>query len=166
MRVDAEDGGDVVNFKDGDRERPELKGQTAQVELRPPTWIEGKVFSNNDMLMYSYFLIYPFKKEWRWEIPSRRTSIDLKPSVVRHWKGYKPEGKCQVTCIPMGRGKFKFHHAARSDGPHGHMERIGVTAEGFPKYRFWFDDDGSTSKPSAKDDANTEEPAQAQNASQ
>lgn len=120
------------------KERPELKGQVAEKDLRPPSWIEGKVFSNEDMLMYSFYVIKPFKKQWRWEIPSHKVKIDLKPGVVRHWKGYKPEGQCPVTCIPMGEGKFKFH-AERPDGPHGYMERIGMTEKGFPKYRFWFD---------------------------
>ncbi len=125
-------------------ERPELKGQVAEKDLRPPSWIEGKVFSNEDMLMYSFFVIKPFKKQWRWEIPSHKVKIDLKPGVVRHWKGYKPEGQCPVTCIPMGEGKFKFH-AERADGPHGYMERIGLTEKGFPKYRFWFDGESEES---------------------
>lgn len=153
VRVEAEESGDAVKFKDGDREAPTLKGQTAQIELRPPTWIDGKVFSNDDMLMYSFYVIAPFKKEWRWEIPNRKISIDLKPTVVRYWKGYKPEGKCRVTCIPMGKGKFKFHHTDRADGPHGYMERIGFTANGFPKYRFWFDDDGTSTPDSSAADS-------------
>lgn len=127
------------------KDEPVIQPQSAQMEVQPPTWIQGKVFTNDDMYMYSFFRIIPFKKEWKWAIPQRTTTLGLRPSVVRHWKGYKPDGKCPVTVMPMGKGKFKFQHA-RADGPHGYMERVGLTADGFPRYRFWFDDDPDASK--------------------
>ncbi len=161
VSVEAEDKGDSVKFKDGDRETPVLHGQTAEIELRPPTWIQGKVFSNDDMLMYSFYTVYPFKKEWKWEIPARKTKMKLKPRVVRHWKGFKPEGQCEVTCIPMGKGKFRFKHE-RPDGPHGYMERIGFTANDYPKYRFWFDDD-SGGTPSEENETVPESKSDAKN---
>jgi hypothetical protein len=121
-----------------------------------PTWITGKVFSNDDMMLYSFYRIHPFKKEWRWEIPKKgTTNFKLKPAIVQHWKGYKPEGECMVTCVPMGEGKFRFYHAARADGPHGYLERTGTNDKGYPRYRFWFEDNETVSG-SANDGAGAE----------
>ncbi len=106
---------------------------------KPPSWIEGKVFSNSELFMYSFWYMPPFKKEWKWEIPDNKSSvIHLRPSLTEHWKGHKPEGRCPVTCVPFGeKGRFKFHHS-RPDGPHGFLEREGENSKGFPRYRFWF----------------------------
>jgi len=128
---------------------------SASIEMSPPTWIKGKVFSNDDMLMYSFYQIAPFKKEWRWEIPPRQTTIKMRPGIVKHWKGYKPEGDCSVVCTPMGRGKFRFK-SQRPDGPHGYLERIGQNPEGYPRYRFWFDDEKPDTADSKTTDAKPE----------
>ncbi len=141
--VDTGAGTEAIDDEDN-REEPVLQPLTGRLEstAHPPTWIKGKVFSNEQMYMYSFYQIHPFKKEFRWHIPSfKRTIIRMRPSVVRYWKGWKPDGPCEVICEPMGeKGQFKFHHA-RPDGPHGYLERVGETNSGFPRYRFWFDDD-------------------------
>lgn len=91
-------------------------------------------------MLYSYYRVPPLKKEWRWEIPKKGyTNFKLKPTIVKHWKGFKPEGESSVTVEPLGPGKFRFY-SARPDGPHGYLERIGTNDKGFPRYRFWFDE--------------------------
>ncbi len=142
---------------DDKREEPVLHPLTGRLEetSHPPTWIKGKVFSNEEMYMYSFYQIHPLKKEFRWHIPSfKRTIIRMRPGVVRFWKGWKPDGPCEVICEPTGqKGQFKFHHA-RPDGPHGYLERVGETNSGFPRYRFWFDDeDGAIGKQKESSDA-------------
>ena len=116
--------------------------RNASDDHKPPDWIEGKVFSNSDLYMYSFWYMPPFKKEWRWEIPSNKSSvIHLRPSLTSYWKGYKPDGRCAVTCVPFGeKGRFKFYHD-KPDGPHGFLEREGENDKGFPRYRFWFAED-------------------------
>ncbi|MBX3076908.1 hypothetical protein KF728_05725 [Candidatus Obscuribacterales bacterium] len=105
-----------------------------------PSWIQGNVFSNDDMVLYSYYRVPPLKKKWRWEIPKKGyTNFKLTPTIVQHWKGWKPDGECAVTVEPIGKGKFRFH-SVREDGPRGYLERIGENDKGFPRYRFWFED--------------------------
>lgn len=129
---------------------PEFKEQSGVIDTGkrgiieqnaiPPTWIQGNVFSNNDMYMYSFWRFIGFKKEWRWNIPtSRKTRLFFKQDIARHWKGeFKPTDGCSVTCVPLEGGeRFKFFHVNPS-GPHGYLERSGETKNGFPRYRIWF----------------------------
>ncbi|SRR5579885_1193707 len=132
-------------------EAGEIKEQTAQLDsgqnIQPaqPTWIKGKVFSNDGMFMYTFWQCFPFKKEFRWELPAHRaTTIHVRPDVLKYWKGFKPEGSCPVICTPIADGKYRFFHQ-RPDGPHGYLERVGLSQNGFPRYRYWFDDDQANS---------------------
>lgn len=122
-----------------------------------PNWINGNVFSNEDMVLYSYYRVPPLKKEWRWEIPKKGyTNFKLKPTIVKHWKGFKPEGESSVTVEPLGPGRFRFY-SARPDGPHGYLERIGTNEKGFPRYRFWFDELVESEPKNQSKDASTKE---------
>lgn len=144
VNLDVIDTGSAIEDSDGEggKLHPPLE---ARIETSPPTWIKGKVFSNDEMTMYSFYQIKPFKKEWRWEIPEKRTKLKMRPRILKHWTGYKPDGDCEVTCEPMGPGKFRFR-SQRADGPHGYLERTGVNDQGYPRYRFWFDDETSESE--------------------
>lgn len=109
---------------------------------KQPDWIEGKVFSTDEMHMYSFWQLLPLKKEFRWTIPVSKTStIRLRHNLAELWKGpFKPRGACQVTVEPVGGGeRFRFYHSNK-DGPHGYIEREGTNDKGFPRYRFWFAD--------------------------
>ena len=139
-----------VQLDSQDAKIEEIKPQTPQLDTtkvlngsateKPPAWINGKVFSNDSMFMYSFWTVPPFKKEFRWQIPEKHsTVIRMRAGVVKYWKGWKPDGACPVVVEPLGDGRFKFHHE-RPDGPHGYLERVGTNDNGFPKYRFWFDD--------------------------
>lgn len=132
---------------------PEFKLQTGVMDsgkrgaleknVTPPSWIQGKVFSNNDMYMYSFWRFMGFKKEWRWNIPtSRKTTLFFKQDIARHWKGtFKPTKGCTVTCEPLEGGeRFRFFHK-NPQGPRGYLERAGETKNGFPRYRIWFEEE-------------------------
>ena len=109
------------------------------------------------MVLYSYYRVPPLKKEWRWEIPKKGyTNFKLKPTIVKHWKGFKPEGESSVTVEPLGPGRFRFY-SARPDGPHGYLERIGTNEKGFPRYRFWFDELVESEPKNQSKDASTKE---------
>lgn len=138
------------SYQTGEKDA-EIKMQTPQIDstvlnggtekIEKPSWIQGNVFSTESMTMYSFWQIGPFKKEFRWAIPTNHpTTVKFRQAVVDQWKGYKPDGSCDVTCVPLDQpGRFKFHHK-RPDGPHGYLERIGETKNGFPRYRIWFDE--------------------------
>jgi hypothetical protein len=143
--------GHVEVEHDLDAPPPEFKSLTPKLDTTKtggietnapqPSWIEGNVFSNNDMYMYSFWRFMGFKKEWRWTIPtSKKTSLFFKQDIVRHWTGaFKPTNGCTVTCVPLKGGeRFKFFHK-NPQGPHGYLERLGETKDGFPRYRIWFD---------------------------
>jgi|AGTN01.1.fsa_nt_gi hypothetical protein len=120
-------------------------GKRGKIENNPtpPAWIQGKVFSNNDMYMYSFWRLMGFKKEFRWSIPtSKKTTLFFKQDIAKHWKGeFKPTNGCTVTCVPIEGGeRFKFFHK-NPLGPHGYLERFGETKDGFPRYRIWFEEE-------------------------
>jgi hypothetical protein len=129
-----------------------------------PSWIQGNVFSNDDMVLYSYYRVPPLKKKWRWEIPKKGyTNFKMKPTIVKHWKGWKPEGECSVTVEPLGTGKYRFH-SARADGPRGYLERIGENERGFPRYRFWFEENSNSLEDSSKSEETSTPPESTESA--
>ncbi|MBK9144958.1 MAG: hypothetical protein IPM23_20895 [Candidatus Melainabacteria bacterium] len=158
VHVDGSPDGRIIDGQSGSviQDGPvKLEKQEARMDESPPSepikggvdkqpeWIEGKVFSNDRMYMYSFWQIMPFKKEFKWKIPSGKvTQLRLRRNIVVNWKGpFQPAGSCTVTVEPMGKERFRFHHA-NPGGPHGYIERVGETSKGFPRYRFWFEEAG------------------------
>ena len=120
----------------------EQEVQEAKIEkVVKPTWIEGNVFTNEDMYMFSYWQLIPFKKKFRWRIPTGKSSeMSFSDAVIRHWKGFMPRNPGKVTVEPIYRDeKFRFYHN-NPNGPSGYLERAGKTKDGFHRYRIWFND--------------------------
>lgn len=120
---------------------PESSGVTKEGKVEKPAWMQGDVFTNEDMYMYSYWQLLPLKKKFRWKIPTTKTTtMNFSNSVVKYWRGFMPKNAGKVTVEPMNKSeRFKFYHR-NPNGPSGYFERAGKTKSGFHRYRIWFKD--------------------------
>ncbi len=102
-----------------------------------PTWIPGRVYTTDGMVMET-FKISPWsgrKKAWRPPL-SGYNNMKLHRGLMSHWRSGWDE--TYVNVVPFGpAGNFYFFHAS-PDGPRGYMEYIGEGTNGLPNYRYWF----------------------------
>ena len=110
--------------------------------VKQPAWIEGRVYTEKDLFMYSFWELWPMRKKFKWRIPKGRSSkMTFSDSIVKQWKGYMPPHPEKVTCVPVDSNNenFSFHHKD-SRGPSGYFEHVGKTKDGFDRYRIWFNE--------------------------
>lgn len=107
-----------------------------------PTWIPGRVFTTDGMVMETFkiSLFSGRKKPWRPPL-SGYMNMKLHRGLMSHWRQGWDE--TYVNVVPFGpAGNFYFFHAS-PDGPRGYMEYIGEGSNGLPNYRYWFASDAS-----------------------
>lgn len=103
-----------------------------------PLWLPAHAYTNDAMVApYHNMDIFFWDKR---SIPNKRQWIRLSTSVSKYWRGLVEE-PCMVLAVPIddAPGNFTFQSQGRN-GPRGWLQKIGTTNwQGFPMYRYWFD---------------------------
>ena len=125
-----------------------LQSQTATSDLCAPVkpaWITGRVHTGPNAVMQTYFRItfggFPTKIKRPWRPPnSGYHNLKLHSEIMQSWRE-GCWGDTYVDLVPFGPpGNFYFVHRS-PDGHRGYMEYIGKGTNGYPNYRYWFQDD-------------------------